>query len=175
MKINRYNFTYVCCLCHGAFIDKSQQCNASEARRMFASCVFRSGRFPNLVRTDRGPEFKNILMQEYCALIGVGRRFGTPWRPVEQGLVEGMHKQTQKILGMLVHDVFKCLPNEVGELIHVVEFIIYDTPGPHGYTPRDIDRRWSLSTLLERELQPFQIQESEPVSDNIRKLCKTFR
>ena len=114
-------------------------------------------------------------MQEYCSLIGVGRRFGTPWRPVEQGLVEGLHKQTQKILGMLVHDVFKCLPKELGELIHVEEFIIYNTPGPHGYTPRDIDRRWSLSTPLERELQPFQIQEFEPVSDYVRKFFKTYR
>ena len=110
---------------------------------------------PNLIRTDRGPEFKNAIMQEYCALIGVGHRFGTPWRPVEQGLVEGLHKETQKVFVMLVYDIMKCLPNEVGELLHVVEFIVYNTPGAHGFTPRDIDRRWSASSHLERELQTF--------------------
>ena len=81
---------------------------------MFAACVFRSGRLPTLVRSDRGPELKNAIMQEYNALVGIGKRFGTPWRPVEQGLVEGLHKETQKVLGMVVHDVMKCLPNEVG-------------------------------------------------------------
>ena len=135
---------------------------------MFASSVFRSGRIPTLLRTDRGPELKNVLMQEYCALVGIGRRFGTPWRPVEQGLVEGLHKETQKVLGMLLHDIMKCLPNETGELLHVVEFIIYNTPGAQGVTPRDIDRRWSLSKPLERELQPFQVHEFEPLDDYIR-------
>ena len=36
-----------------------------------------------------------------------------------------------KVMGMLVKDIMQCFPNETGELIHVVEFIIYNTPGPH--------------------------------------------
>ena len=76
---------------------------------------------------------------------------------------------------MLVHDVMKCLPNEVGEILHVVEFIVYNTPGPHGFSPRDIDRRWSMSSALERELQPFQIQEFEPVSEYIRNIFQCYR
>ena len=106
------------------------------------------------------------------SLIGIGRRFGTPWRPMEQGLVEGKHVQTQRILGMLVKDVMKCFPSEVGELYHVVEFVIYNTPGAHGFTPRDIDRRWSVSAPLERELQPFQVGEFEPVQDYVSNLYK---
>ena len=43
-------------------------------------------------------------------------------------------------MGMLVKDVMQCFPNEVGELLHVVKVIVYNTPGPHGLTPRDIDR-----------------------------------
>ena len=27
-------------------------------------------------------------MSEYTALLGMGRKFGGPWRPMEQGLVE---------------------------------------------------------------------------------------
>ena len=86
---NRYSFTYVCCLCHGALIERAPVANGRHVRRMFAVCVFRSGRLPNLVRSDRGPELKNLLMQEFCALVGVGKRFGTLWRLIEQGLVEG--------------------------------------------------------------------------------------
>ena len=55
-------------------------------------------------------------MQEYSALVGIGRRFGTPWRPMEQWLVEGAHVETQKVMGMLVKGVLQCLPNETGEL-----------------------------------------------------------
>ena len=73
-------------------------------------------------------------------------------------------------MGMLIKDVLRALPNEVGELLYVVEFINYNTPGAHGYIPRDIDRRWNLSTPLERELQPFQVNEFEPLDDYIRNL-----
>ena len=84
---NRYYMTYICCLCHGILTERSQKCNATEARRMFATCMFRAGCLPKLVRSDRGPEFKNALVAEYLALVNVGHRFGTAWRPMEQGLV----------------------------------------------------------------------------------------
>ena len=90
---NQYTMTYICCLCHGILTDRSPKCNAAEARRMFANCMLRSGTIPTLLRSDRGPEFKNVLMAEYTALVGLNRRFGTPWRPMEQGLVEGTHKE----------------------------------------------------------------------------------
>ena len=114
-------------------------------------------------------------MAEYNALVGVGRRFGTPWRPMEQGLVESRHKETLKVMGMLVKDIMDCYPNETGELLRAVEFVVYNTPGPHGYTPRDIDRRWSLATSLDKELQPFVINEFEPMSDYIKKLFCNYR
>ena len=135
----------------------------------------RSGEIPTMLRSDRGPELKNALMLEYTSLIGLGRRFGTPWRPMEQGLVEGAHVETQKVMGMLVKDIMQCLPNECGELQYVLEFVVYNTPGPHGYTPRDIDRRWSLATPLERELQPFTVCEFEPIAEYVAELFKQYR
>ena len=71
---------------------------------MFACCVMRSGTIPQELRSDRGPELKNALMAEYSALVGLSHRFNTPWRPMETGLVENKHKDTQKIMGMLVKD-----------------------------------------------------------------------
>ena len=80
--------------------------------------------------------------------------------------MEGVHKENQKVMRMLIKDISQCLPHETGELYPVVEFIVYNTPGPHGYTPRDIDRRWSPAIALERELQPFQ-NEFEPMSEYV--------
>ena len=81
--------------------------------------MFRSGTLPTILRSDRGPEFRNALMQEYASLVGLNHRFGTPWRPMEQGLVEGHHKTTQKIFGLMIRDVLRCSPEEFGELLQI--------------------------------------------------------
>ena len=84
-------------------------------------------------------------MQEYIALLGARHKMGTAWRPMEQGIVERAHQELQKILGMLVTDVLQSYKSEWSDLLVIVEFLVYTTPGPHGYTPRDLDRRWSLA------------------------------
>ena len=104
-------------------------------------------------------------MREFVALMGPRHRFGMPWRPTDQSGVERAHQETQKILGMLVRDVCRAVLSNWSELLCVVEFVIYNTPGPHGYTPRDIDRRWSLATPLEHDLLPFEVLEFEPMSE----------
>ena len=56
-----------------------------------------------------------------------------------------------------------------------MEFLIYNTPGPHGLTPRDIDRRWSVALPLAKELAPFEVLEFEPISDYAKELFKSYR
>ena len=46
---------------------------------------------------------------------------------MEQGLVEVTHQETQRLLGILIRDVMKCFEHEAGELLRIVEFIIYNT------------------------------------------------
>ena len=107
-----YILSYYCCLCHGVLLEPMKGLSAESVRRAFARCVFRSGVLPRIVRSDRGPEFKNYLMREFAALIGVRWRFGAPWRPNEQAGVERIHQELQKILGILLLDV-------VLSLIHI--------------------------------------------------------
>ena len=56
----------------------------------------------------------------------------------------------------------------------MVEFVLYTTPGPHGFTPRDIDRRWGVGSPLEKELSPFQVLEFEPLTDYVRNLFAEY-
>ena len=98
-----------------------------------------------------------------------------PWRPVEQGTVERLHQITQQVMGMLVLEVLKANPADWSAMFPVIEFVVYNTPGPHGYTPRDLDRRWSLATPLEKELQPFQVMDFEPVTDWAKEVFKKYR
>eukprot|EP00973_Karenia_brevis_P065838 9149424-Karenia_brevis.AAC.1 len=112
-----YVMTYICCLCQRVLLEPVKRTSAAEVRRAFACCLFRSGTIPLLVRSDRGSECKNVLMSEYSSFMGIGYRFGTQWRPMEQGLVESKHQETQKIMGIRVRDVCQCFPNETGELL----------------------------------------------------------
>ena len=172
---NTYVLTYYCCMCHGVLMEPMKNLTHSEVRRAFSRCIFRSGTIPRIMRSDRGPEFKNLLMQEFTALVGLRHRFGTPWRPNEQSGVERIHQEMQKLLGMLLIDILQADPSYWTEVLPVVEFVVYNTPGPHGFTPRDIDRRWSSGTPLEHELQPLAVLDFEPLSDYMRKIFTEYR
>ena len=113
---NAYTMTYMCCLCHQPLLEPLKCLTHAEVRRAFARCLFRSGTLPTLLRSDRGSEFRNALMTEFVALMGMRHRMGTQWRPMEQGMVERVHQEMQKILGLLLHDVIKCHPEEWTEL-----------------------------------------------------------
>ena len=114
-------------------------------------------------------------MAEFVALVGMRHRFGTPWRPVEQAGVERVHQEMQKLLGILLLDVVRTSRDFWSELLVVVEFILYTTPGPHGFTPRDIDRRWSVGSPLAQDLSPFEVLEFEPLTEYVAKLFSNYR
>ncbi|CAK9019854.1 unnamed protein product [Durusdinium trenchii] len=135
--------------------------------------MFRSGTIPKIVRSDRGQEFKSTLMKEYCALIGLRQKFSGPLRPCELGSTERVRQETQKVLGLLVHDVCRAKSHEWSELLEV-KFILDTTPGPAGVAPRDFERGWRLASPLERELLGQERWEFEP-NEEQTKLFKTYR
>ena len=172
---NKYILTYLCCISHAVMFEPVKNLTHSEVRRAFSRLLFRSRSLPKLLRTDRGQEFKNALMEEFCALIGLRHKMSTPMRPVEMGNNERIHQENQKILGLLVHDICKAQPYEWSEMLYVVEFIIDTTPGPEGLAPRDIERAWSLAMPLEKELKAFEVLAFEPMTDYARNLFKQYR
>ena len=101
----RYVLTYFCCLSHGVLLEPVKNLRASEARRALSKSMFRSGRLPELIRSDRGPEFENTVMAEFTALVSLKHKFGAPWRPVKQVGVERIHQEVQKILGISTQEI----------------------------------------------------------------------
>ena len=70
---------------------------------------------------------------------------------------------------MLVHDVFKAFPSEWDEVLPLVEFIRMNSPTSQtGMTPRDVDRRWSLASPIERELLAADLGGPVAVSELLR-------
>ena len=167
-KGNRYVLKYFCCLSHGVLLEPMLELTAKGVRRAFARCMFRSGTLPKMLRSDRGMEFANLLMAEFVSLVGMRHRYGTPWRPVEQAGVERIHQEMQTYLGILLLDVLGAVRSYWGELLVVIGFVIQNTPGPHGFTPRDLDRKWSIGNPLQKDLEVFEVLEYEPLTDYVQ-------
>ena len=172
---HRYIFTYLDVLSHSLLLEPVKSLVHGEVRRAFSRCVFRSRTLPVLLRTDRGIEFRNTLMEEYAALMGMRHKLSTAMRPCELGANERIHQETQKVLGFLLNDVARAQPGDWGEFLPLVEYVIDNTPGPHGWTPRDLSHGWSAALPLEKELLPLTAYQFEPISEYARQLFLRYR
>ena len=170
---HRYSLTYFDCLSHAVLLEPMRSLTHAEVRRAFVRCVLRSRTIPSLIRSDRGPEFKNALMAELSAMLGTEWRFSAPLRPCELGANERVHQEVQKVLGAVVRQVGASLSEAWSDWLVVAEYVIDNTPGPHGYTPRDLERSWSLALPLEKDVLRDALQ-FEPVSDWARSQFKQF-
>ena len=92
----RYVLTYMDTLSGAPLFEPLVSLVHSDFRTAFSKCLFRSGAVPVRISSDCGPEMKNAAMDELKALMGIGPRFGTPWRPVEQGAVERIHQKAAR-------------------------------------------------------------------------------
>ena len=105
---NKYVLTYLDVLSHSLLLEPLKSLTHGEVRRAVSRCLFRSRTLPVLLRTDRGAEFRNALMEEYAALMGMRHKLSTAMRPCELGANERVHQETQKVLGFLLNDVAVC-------------------------------------------------------------------
>ena len=89
------------------------------------------------------------------------------------GSNERVHQEVQKVLGALVRQVGAI--DAWSDWVVVVEYVIDNTPGSHGYTPRDLKRSWSLSLPLEKHVFVRDALQFEPISDWARGQFKQFK
>ena len=170
---HRYSLTFFDCLSHAVLLEPMRSLTHAEVRRAFVRCVLRSRTMPSLVRSDRGAEFKNALMAELSVMLGAEWRFSAPLRPCELGANERVHQEVQKVLGAVVRQVGSTVGDTWSDWLVVAEYVIDNTPGPHGYTPRDLERSWSLAHPLERDVLRDAL-EFEPVTEWARGQFKQF-
>ena len=160
-----YVLTYICLTSGAPLFEPMRSTGHSDLRRAFFRCAMRAKTWPMLLRSDRGSEFRNALMEELWGLLNFGGRFGSSWRPCEQADAERIHQEFSREMGMLLHSVFRCSPGEWAELVLLLEFILWNSPGQSGVSPRDIVMAWSTASPLERELIPLEAEPVELTSD----------
>ncbi|CAK0835569.1 unnamed protein product [Prorocentrum cordatum] len=170
-----YVLTYICVTTGAPLFEPLKHLQHSEVRRAFFRCATRAKTWPMLVSSDRGKEFCNALMEELWALLNFAGRFGTSWRPCEQADAERSHIECAREIGIFLHDVFKCAPGQWAELLPIVEFVLWNSPGKSALSPRDLCMGWSLASPLERELLPLEPAVREAVSDVAAAQFEQFR
>ncbi|CAK0832647.1 unnamed protein product [Prorocentrum cordatum] len=147
-----YVLTYICVTTGAPLPEPLKHLQHSEVRRAFFRCATRAKTWPMLVSSDRGKEFCNALMEELWALLNFAGRFGTSWRPCEQADAERSHIECAREIGIFLHDVFKCAPGQWAELLPIVEFVLWNSPGKSALSPRDLCMGWSLASPLDPEV-----------------------
>eukprot|EP00969_Alexandrium_andersonii_P194826 8606060-Alexandrium_andersonii.AAC.1 len=53
--------------------------------------------------------------------------------------------------------------------------MIYTTPGPHGYTPRDLNRRWSLAPPLAKDAAGRGAPSDQTMSESAQAAFQAYR
>ena len=110
MDGSAYVLTYVCVTTGAPLFEGMASVRHADLRRAVLKCVCRAKTWPMLFAHGRGKEFVNALMEELWGLLNVEQRLGSAWRPVEQTVVERAHQESQKELGIFLHEVFACAP-----------------------------------------------------------------
>jgi len=56
---------------------------------------------PRVLLSDNGPEFRSKLLEEVTKLVGIERRFASPYRPPCNGLTERANGSLVALLSLL--------------------------------------------------------------------------
>lgn len=105
---------------------------------------------PNVILSDNGKEFDNILIKTLCARLSINKKFSSPYRPQTNGLVE---RTNQTLIGIIAKYVHKegC---EWDDCLPVIRFQYNIRPQENiGYSPFELlyGRKPNTPFLLNNE------------------------
>ena len=94
------------------------------------TAMLRTLTIPYIIRHDRGPEFGSAVMEEVCTLLGIDHRVPAPHRPQEVGLGETIHREVNKQVGLILHELSTSFPQEWAKALDLV--LRHDDLAPSG-------------------------------------------
>ena len=100
---NHYVVSYHCTFLGVCKVQPFPRLTKQEFLRAMVTCVMRSRRIPDIVRTDRGPEMTSAVMEEFCVLCNVKQYLGAAFTPRHQGPGERKHQEVMKQWLILIH------------------------------------------------------------------------
>ena len=106
----QYVLSYHCTRLHVPLLQPFKSLQSGQFSRALVNCVMRSRQIPEVVRTDRGPEMRSAVMEEFLALCNIKHRMGLALTPRHQAPGERGHQIAMNHHHVLMHAVRKASP-----------------------------------------------------------------
>ena len=145
--------------------------------RALLDCMFEAAVLPYIVRTDRGPEFRNLVMEELLSIGADAHRiFGTAFTPRHQGLGERGHQVILQNNAILMHAVCRAWPQEWSSLLGAIQFLYFTAAqNATGLSARDMSMGYAIAQDSHRLLMPFRVPKGMAETDIAARLFDNFR
>ena len=132
---------------------------------------------PRVVRTDRGPEFRNLVMHELMAIgADAYRIFGSAFTPRHQGLNERGHQKMLQDHRILMEAVCHAQPQEWSSLVSAVQYLYHvSAQSVLGISARDMSVGYSIAQDTHKALLPFKVPTGVAETDVCVRLFDNFR
>ena len=121
---NRYVVSYHCTLLGYPKLQVIGRLGKEEFLRAMMDCLWETKVVPRIVRTDRGPEMVNAVMEEFYAVCNTKQFLGAAFTPRHQGPGERKHQVVMQQWLILIHQICKAFPQEWDVLAPVVEYLL---------------------------------------------------
>ena len=161
--------------CFTRFVELRAANNASalEAAMILLDVFGRYG-CPRILRSDNGPQFTANVIDNFLALLGVGRHLTLPYRPQSNGMIERSNQEVGRHLKSLIMD--QRVAETWSAVLPIVQRIMNSTPNRvTGTTPARLmyGGAVSLDRALLKDLADLRPQIT--VEDYIQTLVETQR
>ena len=144
--------------------------------RALVKCILRSRVIPDIVRSDRGPEMTNKIIEEFLQICNAKHILGAALTPRHQGLCERNHQVMMTNQLLLMQAVTDAHPQEWPTLVPVVEYVQHTAPqGAHGLSAHDMSCAYSIITETDASLAPFKVPSGLPESDIVARMFSSFK
>ena len=135
----QYLLSYHCVRLRVPLLEPFRSLQAGYFSRALLTCVMRSRCIPRVVRSDRGPEMRSAVTEEFLAICNSRHVKSAALTPRHQGLGERGHQILIAQHLVLMHTVCHAFPQEWPALIPAVEYLYHTAPqGVHGLSAHDL-------------------------------------
>ena len=168
---------YICTALKVPMLEAFISLQSGHFSRALTKCVLRTRKFPDIVRSDRGPEMVSKVNEDFLAIGNAKHVLGAALTPRHQGLGERDHQVMVSNLLMLMHTtICHAHPQEWPSLVPVVECLQATAPqGAHGFSAQDMPCAFSILTGSDAQLAPLRVPYGMPQEDVVKKMFANFR
>ena len=171
----QYVLSYHSVQLHVPLLEAFKSLQSGYFSRALVTCVMRSRQIPIIVRSDRGPEMRSAVNEEFLAICNAKHIMGAALTPRHQAPGERGHQIMMSDNQVLMHAVCHAFPQEWPALLPAVEYLYFTAPqGAHGLSAHDVSCNFAIAAPTDSRLAPFTVPRGLPETDVAVRLFTNF-